>query len=115
MADDEVYGGMTALQNEVEMLYPTRKPISEQVIIHQGLNEVDVQKLIDKSLQEWQPHQLQFKKLIDDALRVAFKERSLTSEGISEARSKKVERDTMIKMQKQIGYKMHQKVIMLLH
>ncbi len=89
-ADEEIHQGKTALQHEVDLLY---KPPSHDVGRAPELTVADVKRLIDEALMSWMPHSLKFQKLIDDAMKLALKEHTQTSEGQSALKEKKAMRE----------------------
>lgn len=76
--------------------------IDQSWLAHAPSTEANVQRLIDQSLLAWEPSAMQYKKLIDDALRVAFVERRSSVDGQSEARKEKALHDRVVHLGKEV-------------
>ncbi len=70
--------------------------------VKNALSAIDVMRMIDKSLSNWQPNAIRYQKLIDDALRTAFVERSLSLEGLADARKAQVLQDRVTVLGKEV-------------
>lgn len=88
---DDTGGEKQAVDSEVPLSTPVHT-----------LSKLDVQRLIDASLLAWTPSAINYKKLIDDALRVAFVERSKSKEGESDRRAEKALRDRVTQLGTQL-------------
>jgi hypothetical protein len=79
--------------------HPAAAPAAEYSTIGLSfVHRLEVQRMIDASLISWQPNALNYQKLIDDALRVAFLERTKSTEGQSEKRADNALRERVTKL-----------------
>jgi len=76
--------------------------IDQSWLAHALSTEANVQRMIDQSLLAWEPSAMRYKKLIDDALRVAFVERRSSVDGQSEVRKEKAQHDRVVHLGKEV-------------